>query len=271
MGANPEETVRQATPEASLVPAVAGTTAGRSRRALLVLFKYSLLGGGLVATAFVSAFVTFSFAIRGNNVTVPDLEGSDLASAGRSLAALDLNLKPEGRRHDPEVPLDHITAQDPPAGAGLKRGRSVKVWVSLGPPQRTTPRLEGESLRSAQLILEQNSFTLRRVAEVNSKVYSPDTIIAQDPPPYTAVGESAEVAVLVSRGYSGSAYVMPDFIGREISEVLDRIRSASLTVNSIRYQEYPGLAKGLVVRQTPVAGSKVYPRDRIVLYVSKGS
>lgn len=263
--------MRQAAPEASVIPAVASTARSGPRRTLLILLKYALLGVSLLATAFVSAFVTFSLAIRGNNVTVPDLRGSDLPTANRLLVAADLNLKPEGRRHDAEVPPDHILAQEPSPGAGLKRGRSVRVWVSLGPPQRTTPRIEGESLRSAELILEQNGFTLGRVAEVNSRLYSPDTIIAQDPPPYTAVGESAQVAVLVSRGYSGPAYVMPDFIGREISDVLDRIRAASLTVSSIRYQEYPGLAQGLVVRQTPTPGTKVYPRDRIVLYVSKGS
>jgi len=250
---------------------VASQVRSRPRRALLILLKYALLGVSLVATAFVSAFVTFSLAIRGGNVSVPDLRGSDLLGAGRLLASADLNLKPEGRRHDAEVPPDHIVAQEPLPGAGLKRGRSVKVWVSLGPPERTIPRIEGESLRSAQLLLEQNGFTLGRVSVVSSRLYSPDTIIAQDPPPYTAVGEPAQVAVLVSRGYTGPAYVMPDFIGREIAEVLDRIRAASLTVSSIRYQEYPGLAQGLVVRQTPSPGTKIYSRDRIVLYVSKGS
>lgn len=224
---------------------------------------------GLLTTGFASAFITFTMAIRGNEIEVPSLVGESLAEASNKLVLVELNLRHEGNRFDEAIPPDLIALQIPSPGSMLKKGRSVKVWTSLGPQRRIIPRVEGESLQSAQLLLEQEGFTLGRVVEVHSEAYAPDSIIAQDPPAYEESEETTEVSVLLSRGYMPRAYVMPDFIGRDISTVLDQVRGESLRISSIRYIEYSGVPHGTVVKQTPKAGTKVYNRDRIVLYVSK--
>ena len=232
--------------------------------------EYLVIGAGLLATGFVSAFITFSMAIRGNEIAVPNLVGSSLASANQILSQSELTLRHEGNRFDPETAPDLIASQAPTPGTVLKKGRSVRVWTSLGPQRIVVPRVEGESLQAAQLILEQGGFTLGRVVEVHSEAYAPDSIIAQDPPPYEEIGEAAEVAVLVSRGYVEPAYVMPDFIGQPISEVYEYVRKGGHRLSRARYVEYYGVPHGVVVRQTPQPGIKVTKRDRIVVYVSKG-
>jgi beta-lactam-binding protein with PASTA domain len=231
--------------------------------------EFAVIAAGLLATGVVSAFVTFTMAIRGNEIAVPNLVGSSLGAAGKSLASVELNLRHEGNRFDNDIAPDLVAAQTPGPGTSLKRGRSVRVWTSLGPQRRVIPRIEGESLQSAQLLLEQEGFSLGRVVEVHSEAYAPDSIIAQNPPPYEESGETTEISVLLSRGYVAKAYVMPDFIGREISYVLDRVRGGSLRISSIRYVDYAGVPRGTVVRQTPKAGTKVFNRDRIILYVSR--
>ena len=233
--------------------------------------EYVLIGAALVASGLVSAFVTFTFAVRGNEITVPNLIGAALSDAGPLLVNAELNLRHEGNRFHPDFPADLIVHQLPTPSTKLKKGRTVKVWVSLGPERRVVPRVEGESLQSAQILLEQDGFALGRVVRVHSEVYGTDTVIAQNPPAYEEAGDATEVSVLLSRGYRGAPYVMPDFIGRELSAILDRVRRGSLRIGSIRYVDYPGVRKGVVVRQTPGAGTKVHSRDRIVLYVSKGS
>jgi beta-lactam-binding protein with PASTA domain len=233
--------------------------------------EYALIAIALIASGLVSAFITFTLAVRGSEITVPNLVGRSLADAGPLLASTELSLRHEGNRFDPEVPADLIVYQTPAPNTSLKRGRSVKVWVSLGPERRVVPRIEGETLQSAQVLLEQSGFVLGRVVRVYSDVYGTDTVIAQDPAPYQEAGEITEVAVLLSRGYRGAAYVMPDFIGHELATILDRVRGSTLRIGSIRYVDYPGVRKGVVVRQTPGAGTKVHARDRVVLYVSKGA
>lgn len=245
-------------------------SSGRTLRSrLLRILEFAVIGAGLLATGFSSAFITFTMAIRGNEINVPDLVGVSLSSAGQTLAQAELNLRHEGNRFDGNIPPDFVAAQTPSPGTPLKKGRSVRVWTSLGPERRVIPRIEGESLQSAQLILEQEGFTLGRAVVVHSEAYAPDSIIAQSPPAYEESGETTEISVLLSRGYVAKAYVMPDFIGREISEVLDRVRGGSLRISKIRYVDYAGVPRNTVVRQTPKAGTKVYNRDRIVLFVSK--
>lgn len=239
------------------------------RAIVLRVLEYLVIGGGLLATGFVSAFITFTMAVRGNEVSVPNLVGSSLANAGGILTQAELNLRHEGNRFDESIPPDLVANQNPPAGTLLKKGRSVRVWTSLGPKRRTVPRIEGESLQSAQMILEQEGFTLGRVVEVHSEAYAPDSIIAQNPAPYDEAGEAIEVDVLLSRGYLAKAFVMPDFIGRPISDVYDLVRQGGHRISSVRYEEYYGVPHGTVVRQAPRAGTKVRKRDRIVLIVSK--
>ncbi len=248
-----------------------GPAALRARAFLVRALEIAALAAGLLATAVVSASLTFTLAVRGNDVSVPNLAGASVEGAGESLRREELQLLVEGSRFHASIPPDFISEQIPPPGTTLKKGRSVRVWVSLGPQKHTVPRIEGETLQSAQLILEQNGFSLGRVVEIHSEVYAPDTVVAQAPQAYTDVAETTEVAVLLSRGYLDNAYVMPDFIGRNYVEILDQISRGQIKISQVRLVEYPGVPKNVVVRQVPAPGVKVFKRDRIVLFLSKGA
>jgi beta-lactam-binding protein with PASTA domain len=96
-------------------------------------------------------------------------------------------------------------------------------------------------------------------------------VVAQSPSAYEDVAETSEVAVLLSRGYLESAYVMPDFIGRNYVEILDQLSRGQVKIAQVRLVPYPGVPKNVVVRQVPAPGVKVFKRDRIVLFLSKGA
>jgi beta-lactam-binding protein with PASTA domain len=226
---------------------------------------------GLVVTAVVSAALTFALAVRTNDVTVPDLTGASLERAGETLRLQELQLVVGGNRFHESIPPDFISGQTPEPGTALKKGRSVRVWVSNGPQKHSVPRIEGETLQAAQLILEQHGFSLGRVVEIHSEVYAPDTVVAQSPQAHQDVADVAEVSVLLSRGYIDDAYVMPDFIGQNYVEIVDDLSRGSVKISELRQVDYPGVAKNVVVRQTPAPGVKVFKRDRIILYVSKGT
>jgi serine/threonine-protein kinase len=228
------------------------------------------IAGALLGTAVLAAAISFTIAIRGNEVTVPDLTGSSLDGARQALSLNELQLVLQGNRFDASVPPDFIAVQTPAPGTPIKKGRSIRVWVSLGPQRRTVPRIEGETLQSAQLTLEQSGFSLGRVVEIHSDVYAPDTVVAQSPQAYEEVGDETIVSVLLSRGYLDDAFVMPDFIGHDYVDMLQQLSRGPLKVSQVRNVDYPGVPKNVVVRQTPPAGTKVFRRDRIILYLSKG-
>jgi serine/threonine-protein kinase len=239
------------------------------RRVLRSLARNALLGAALVATLATSTVATMRVVLSSRDVGVPPLLGRVLSDAGALSASLGLALRVEGRRNDTSVPADRILAQDPPPGATLKAHRAVRVWVSLGPHRISVPPVEGESVRTARIALEQAGVPVAHVVEIEDA--APEgTVIVQRP----AAGESEDAAgasLLVSRGPGAADYVMPDLIGREARVVVAALQAAGLKVAEVRYRSYPGVAPGIVLRQLPPAGHRVSARTPLTLDVSKAT
>ena len=146
-----------------------------------------------------------------------------------------------------------------------------------GPPEALVPRggvvpfVEDETLETTKLILDRRGFTFGNIVAVHHPTYATNRIIAQDPPPYADANDERQVQVLLSLGPGDRAKVMPDFIGREIDDVLptiiDRARDGTMSNTRIHYVEQVGR----VVGQSPKAGERIDTEAEISLYVSKGS
>jgi serine/threonine-protein kinase len=207
--------------------------------------------------------------LRTQEVVVPSLVGKPVPEAGTLAARRKLVLRVEGRRNDPKVARDLIVEQEPSAGSALKTQRSIRVWVSLGPRRLTVPTVEGESVRSGRLLLDQAQVPVGRVIEVDDGAEE-GTILQQHPPAGETDTLGAEGAsLLVSRGPRHHDFVMPDLIGRPAPAVLETLRAAGLKVAEVRYRASPGVAAGLVLRQAPMAGHRVSPQTSISLDVSQ--
>jgi beta-lactam-binding protein with PASTA domain len=159
-----------------------------------------------------------------------------------------------------------VLAQDPPAGAGARRQRTVKVWLSAGPRASTVPALVGETERTAQMRLTQDGLTLGTVSEVRSAGFPQDVVIAQTPPAKSA---GARVSLLVNRGERGVSYVMPDLIGVNGDRAAEILRNRGFRVAVVGSTPYPGVAAGIVIRQSPQGGFQVAPGEPISLEVSR--
>jgi serine/threonine-protein kinase len=238
-------------------------------RALRFLLRNALLGLALVATLAVSALVTMRVVLSSRDVAVPVLAGLPLSEATALSGQRGLTLRVEGRRHDPAVPPERVVAQEPPPGAALKTHRAVRVWLSLGPRRVDVPAVEGGTARTARIALEQAGVPVERLIEV-ADAAPEGTVLVQRPPPGESDLSSGGASLLVSRGRGGAAYLMPDLIGREAAAVLAMLQAAGLKVADVRYRSYPGVAPGIVLRQTPPAGHRVTARDALALDVSRG-
>ena len=239
------------------------------KRFAISLLKYGALVVGLTLTAGISALTTMRVVLRSQEVKVPALLGKRVPEAGGIAAGHRLMLRVEGRRNDPKVPADRIVAQEPAAGSTLKRQRSIRVWVRLGPRRLTVPAVEGESIRTGRISLEQAQVPVGRVVEVNDGTEE-GTILIQHPPPGDTETLDAEgAAMLVSLGPASSDFVMPDLIGRSAASVLDTLGRVGLKVTEVKYRSYPGVAPGTVLRQQPPAGFRVGRRTSVSLEVSR--
>jgi eukaryotic-like serine/threonine-protein kinase len=238
------------------------------KRIALFFLRNAFLGLGLLLALALSALLTMRVVLSAQDVQVPTVVGRRVPEAGALSARLGLSLRVDGKKYDTRVPAEHIVLQEPPGGSTLKAHRSIRVWVSLGPRRLNVPAVEGESLRTARIALEQAQVPLRRVVEVEDS-NAEGTVLVQRPPAGETDAVDEGLAVLVSRGPVGTDYLMPDLIGRNAAEVMDSLRRAGLKVAEIRYRTYPGVAPGIVLRQIPAAGYAVSPRTPMSLDVSK--
>jgi serine/threonine-protein kinase len=262
---------------------VRGTLSGRSarlqsgekflaiRRFAILLLKYGALAIALAFTAGLSALTTMRVVLKSQEVSVPSLLGRKVPDAGSLASKNRLLLRVEGKRNDPRMAADLIVEQDPPAGSLLKTQRSVRVWVSLGPRRLSVPAVEGESLRSGRLTLEQAGVNVGRILEVTNAAEE-GTILLQRPP----AGETDHLAeegasLLVSRGPGNRDFVMPDLIGRRADGAITWLREAGLNVTDVVYKPYLGVEPGVVLRQTPPSGYRVTPQGAVALEVSRSA
>jgi serine/threonine-protein kinase len=238
------------------------------KRFAVLSLKYGLLALALLATAALSAFTTMHVVMLSEVVPVPPLGGTRVPEAGALAARHGLLVRVEGKRYDPEVPRGRIADQRPRPGANLKRERSIRVWLSLGPERLEVPAVEGQSVRTAQLSLEQARVPLARVVEVDD-ARPVGTVLSQHPGPGAteAIGEG--VSLLVSRGRPAPRFVMPDLIGQPAEGLLEELERHGLKVTDVRTRRYPGVPAGVVLRQAPAAGHPVDPLVPVSLEVSE--
>lgn len=229
--------------------------------------KILILSIALLATYLVFAAGAARIALRAREVALPDLRGLTVNDASAQLEDLGLTLRvDEVRRADTRVGAGRIAGQEPNAATAVRRGRSVKVSLSAGPRVARVPNVIGETERTAQLRLQQDGLALASIAEIRSSDYPPDTVVAQQPPPN---GTGTQVSLLVNRGERGATYVMPDLIGLNGDRAAGVMRSKGFRVAVVGHQPYPGVAPGVVLRQSPQAGFQIAPGETISLEVSR--
>jgi serine/threonine-protein kinase len=206
-------------------------------------------------------------ALRSREVQVPNLVNHTANEATAIAGALGLSVRVDDtRRPDPRIPAGHVLVQDPAAGSTARQQRSVRIWLSAGQRAATVPPLVGETERTAQLRLVQDGLTLSSVSEIRSQAFAQDIIVAQTPP---AKAASGRVALLVNRGERGASYVMPDLIGANGDRAAEILREHGFRVAVVGSTPYPGVAAGIVIRQSPQGGFQVGPGEPIALEVSR--
>jgi beta-lactam-binding protein with PASTA domain len=229
--------------------------------------KFLVLVGALVATYVLFVAASMRLALRAREVQVPDFTNRTANEATALAGDLGLAIKvDDARRLDAKVAAGHVITQDPPAATTTRPQRSVRVWLSAGPRAALVPSLSGQTERSAQLRIAQDGLDLAAVSEIRSDAFPPDVVVAQDPAPNTA---GTKVALLINRGEQAANYVMPDLIGVNGERAAAILRDHGIRVAVVGSTPYPGVAPGIVLRQSPQAGFQIAIGEPLSIEVSR--
>jgi serine/threonine-protein kinase len=239
------------------------------RDRIRALFRLFLLFTVLVAVALISAITTIRLSIRGHQQTMPNLVGLQLETAQRLTSGLGFELKVEDKLFSAEYGANQIVSQMPPPGTRVKMGQHIHVLVSLGPPQVTVPNMLGSSVRAAKITALQRGLTLGDIAVVHWPGVEPEQVVAQDPSPATTEVRSPAVNLLVSLGGASESFLCPSFLGQPISDVRRTLEKSGFKVGSVTSIPAGAAEKGVILAQSPPAGSKIGPSTVFDFQVSQ--
>lgn len=222
-----------------------------------------IVGGLLAAIVIVAIILGMT---RDRTVEVPDLAGLGLPEAVAALTDADLRLGevtytsqiPAGMKEGQTV------AQDPAAGTDVERESAVNVLVA-GKAEIEVPALIGLSVEEATKVLEDAGFAVKTV-EVEDEA-EPGTVVDQSPQTGSMVTPGSEVTIVVSAGKAET--LVPKVVGLSQDEATATLTEAGYQVQAKgTYDEK--VAKGIVISQSPDAGSVAEPGTRVDIYVSQG-
>lgn len=237
------------------------------KRGCLETFLFAVV---LLAVFGGSTYFSFTYFVKGRSLPTPNLIGRSVNDA-RGIAqdlGVELLVDEKTRRNSDKVPVGHIVWQNrtPGATSFIKRGSTIRVELSAGPLVLTVPDLDGESAGTAMLRLGQQNLKPGSMSYVPAATAG---ILAADPPKGTVVPPQSSVSLLIGVVPPPPQYVMPDLIDRPLDQVRPALESRGLTVSTVKFEAYPGIANGIIIRQYPLRGAPVSHRDPISVVVSR--
>lgn len=102
-----------------------------------------------------------------------------------------------------------------------------------------------------------------------SDTVSENCVISQDPAAKKVVKKNSDIKLIVSIGSSGGNISTPNVVNKPFEEAIKEIMEAGLNY-TVKEEESDDVPEGYVIRQTPLAGTKLNKDDEINLHISKG-
>ena len=233
--------------------------------AVVKVSLYFLILFGIIGVLIV--FVVIPRWVRTEEVLVPNITGKTYYEAVRILDKEGLRPAKDIQEASSDAPKGEIIAQDPVANFRIKSYQPVTITVSIGAELAPVPSVIGKSRDAAAETLRAAGFRPNRIAEVHSKTYLQDTVIAQTPPEGGGQQRGSPVNLLVSAGPTPQFMQLPDFQGQPAADVLVALEAAGLNVET-EYSSHPKIPEGAIIAHKPTGSVMVRTGDLILLEIS---
>jgi len=203
------------------------------------------------------------------NDTFPmlDLTGRTEAAARSLLANQGLKLG----KHSTE-PVEKkaglVINQAPVAGTTVKRGDSIDIVVGAA-TQVKVPDLIGLTLERSQALLEKARLAEGELTQVSVKKEREGLVVEQSPLPGTLVDHRSTVKRSIGVNEESKLVTIPDVTGVSVDEADAILAKVTLKLGDVRKVPATSEKVGLVVGQSPAAGTVVTPDSRVALIVGK--
>lgn len=168
-----------------------------------------------------------------------------------------------------------VIEQKTKAGKKVKKNTVIKVIISSGPEKITIQSVEGMDEDAAKKALIKQGFTSKNItvtSEYSSDVES-GKATRTDPAQGTEVSADSKITLYISKGEKQPDKVsVPLIVGMYVSDAASTLAASNLSDGGASAEEYSDeYDEGMIIRQSPEAGTKVNEGTSVSYVVSKGS
>jgi serine/threonine-protein kinase len=223
--------------------------------AIIALVAALVLGGGFYVFNYVSS--------HGGSISVPTVAGHTEKKAENLIVEAKLQVGPVIKQADETVKAGHVIKASPAEGTLVPPNTKVTLYVSTGPAQKQVPNVVGKSEQDAEQALSEAGFNVGKITTDSGSTEPAGTVLHQSP----GGGSQAKPGTSVSLTVSGGAVKVPSVVGESVTDAISSLSQAGLTYTIVTVTQ-AGVPPGVVVSQTPGAGSAVPPQTQVTLKVS---
>lgn len=230
------------------------------------LVKYGVYTLAFFLAVGLAGYVTTFLVVKARPETpAPDLGGLTLAEALSLASQAGMNLRVAGETFSEHTPKGQVLTQDPAPGLSVRRGRLIRVTLSLGARTLPAPELIGLDLAQARAVAAQAETEIGPLSQVYSASEPAGRVLAQTPDPGQPLPQGQEVGLLVSLGPRPQAMLMPRLTGLDYSLALLKLEEAGLTLAAQAQGRDDNWPPGAVIGQEPEAGMRAASGQGVTL------
>ena len=201
---------------------------------------------------------------------VPNLVGKTYENAVAELDSVNLQAVITDTIYNEKYNVGTVILQKPNPGQVVKDGRRVYLFISGGKQTVKVPNLKGKSIREAKFTLERIGLNMGEIQDLPS-TNPKDMIYDQQYAEGTPLKKGDSVGVTLTIGILSSRVILPDFIGKSLSEVIEILADSSLRVGTVTYRVSNSLLPNTIIDQFPSQGNVVSVGSQVDLFVTKNS
>lgn len=241
------------------------------------LKEYAIHVGAVIAITIVLLLLFFYFYLpsttnHGETITLPNMVGMSYEEIDDFLTSRDLRYQVRNdSSYDENYPAFTILNQHPKPGSQVKINR--KVYLTLNakkPPLVSMPNLIDRSLVNAENTLRDIGLkkgNIEYVPDLAENAVLDQLYKGESIKPGEFIPKGSKVDLVVGDGYGAVAFEMPELVGREFEEAKIVLLGNRLQLGSVLSREADPEFTGLIVEQSPQAGSDVRSGQLVDLWV----
>lgn len=233
--------------------------------------KGPVIAIAVLAAVALIAILAFALLGRGCGVAgadVPSVTGESLEQATQTLKDAGFEVGTVDYVFDEKMPADSVISQMPREGTHQERGSKVALTVSQGVEQVVVPDLANMTANEARSELQKKGLKYEGGPAEHSDTVAENRVLRQSPAAGEKVNKGATVTYYLSAGKE--KVEVPDVKGQLEGNATATLTNAGFKV-AVDYQSSTEVAEGMVISQTPQAGSQEDEGVVVSLVVSTGA